>query len=178
MRVTALFLGIAISAYGCARSSGTRKGTTLGSGGAGSGGIATGGMPGTGGSETGGSTGIDGGGTGGIADTCAEPVPCEGFDNRPDANLTAVISCLSPRTAPANAMLTLSIYGHHLATGPSDYALITIGSGSPLNGVPVTACHLNVQVPANQLLEPGQVPVTASPGGWIQYSAPVPLRIR
>jgi hypothetical protein len=269
MRVTALLFGIAISAYGCSSSSGTRKGGTdgggvadasldrggtgsggisvqsgggnLGNGGAGAGGVlwtggtiatggtrgigggtgaggvigevgaggslgtggilATGGILGTGGSSAidggvgiggrGGSTGIDGGvgvggtigtggsmGTGGITGTCAEPMPCEGFDNRPDANLSALISCLSPSTVPSNAMLTLSIYGHHLATGPSDNALVTVGSGSPLNGVPVTACHLNVQVPANQLSASGQVPVTVSPGGWIQDSVSVSLTIR
>jgi hypothetical protein len=136
--------------------------------------VGTGGSVGTGGMvSTGGSAG-----TGGSTGSCAEPIPCEGFDNGVDANLTALISCLSPSTAPSNATLTLSIYGHHLATGPSDNAIVTVGSGSPLNGVPVTACHLNVQVPAGQLSAPGQVPVTVSPGGWILDSAPTLLTIR
>ena len=115
--------------------------------------------------------------TGGTTGSCSEPVPCDGFDNGPDANLTAAISCLSPSTAPSNAPLRLSIYGHHLAIGPGDYALIVLGSASLLNGVPVTACHLEVQVPANQI-SPGTVSVMVSPGGWIQASAPVSLTLQ
>jgi hypothetical protein len=128
---------------------------------------------------TGGSMGSGGAsGMGGTGGSCGEPATCEGFENAPDASLAASISCLSPSSAPANTMLTLSIYGHHLATAFGANAIVIVGSGSPLNGTPVTACHLQVQVPADQVRSPGQVQVSVSPGGWIHPSAPVSLTIQ
>jgi hypothetical protein len=89
-----------------------------------------------------------------------------------------VISCLSPSTTPANAPLTLAIYGHHLATAPGANAIVTIGGGVALNGVPVTACHIDVQVPANQITMPRQAPVVVSPGGFTRESAPALLTVQ
>jgi hypothetical protein len=105
-------------------------------------------------------------------------VPCDGYDNRPDAGLAAVISCLSPATTSANVPLTLAIYGHHLATAPGAYAIVTIGGGIALNGVPVTACHIDVQVPADQVAMARQAPVVVSPGGWTNQSAPAFLTVQ
>jgi hypothetical protein len=92
--------------------------------------------------------------------------------------VAAVITCLSPSAAPRNAALTLAIYGHHLATGAGQPAIVTVGSGVALNGVPVTACHLDVQVPANQLATAGQAAVVVSPGSWIQSSGPATLTVQ
>lgn len=161
-------------------------GSGLGGGGAGgssaagsggSGGRGTGGAVGSGGTGGGGTGGAVGsGGTGGNAGACGEPVSCEGYDDRPDAGLAAVITCLSPSSVSANAPFTLAIYGHHLATGAGQPAIVTFDSHDPSNGVPVTACHIDVQVPANQLATPGQVSVVVSPGGWI-HSASAPLTV-
>ena len=125
---------------------------------------------------SGGNAGEAGGAAGATGD-CAEPVPCEGYDDRPDAHLAAAISCLSPSAAHTNAPLTLAIYGHHLATGAGQNAIVTLDSGSPLNGVPVTACHLDVQVPADQFTAARQASVVVSPGGWIQASPPALLTV-
>jgi hypothetical protein len=144
-----------------------------GTGGSGIGGAA--GAGGTGGSGTGGAVGS--GGTGGNAGACGEPVSCEGYDNRLDAGLAAVITCLSPSSVSANAPFTLAIYGHHLAIGAGQPAIVTFSSHDPSNGVPATACHIDVQVPANQLATPGQVAVVVSPGGWIQNSGSAPLTV-
>jgi hypothetical protein len=126
----------------------------------------------------GGAAGNSAGGAGGGAGTCSEPVPCEGYDDGPDAHLAAEISCLAPNAVPANSAFTLAIYGHHLATGAGQYAIVTVGSGIALNGVPVTACHLDVQVPADQVAAPLPVSVVVSPGGWTLASAPATLSVR
>ena len=111
------------------------------------------------------------------AGACGEPVSCEGYDDGPDAGLAAVVTCLSPSSVSANAPFTLAIYGHHLATGAGQPAIVTFDSHDPSNGVPVTACHIDVQVPANQLATSGQVSIVVSPGGWIQDSRSVPLTV-
>jgi IPT/TIG domain len=145
-------------------------------GSAGNGGVAGGG--GGAGGTTGGTTGGSGGaaGTGGTS-ACGEPASCEGYDNTPDANLTAVITCLSPSSTAANTGFTLAIFGHHLATGPTDNAIVTIDNGVPMNGVPASACHLNVTVPGSAITSPGQLPVVVSPGGRIQSSAAATLTV-
>jgi len=133
-----------------------------------------------GGAGNGGAAGGDAGAAGGSAGTsgaCAEPVPCDGYDDRPDAHLAAAISCLSPNSVAANAPFTLAIYGHHLATGAGQYAIVTLDSGTPLNGVPVTACHLDVQVPADQVATARQASVVVSPGGWTLPSPPALLTV-
>jgi hypothetical protein len=162
-----------------AGSGGTGDGGTggaVGSGGTGGGG--TGGAVGSGGTGGGGTGGAVGsGGTGGNAGACGEPVSCEGYDNRLDAGLAAVVTCLSPSSVSANAPFTLAIYGHHLATGAGEPAIVTFDSHDPSNGVPVTACHIDVQVPANQLATPGQISIVVSPGGWIQTSGSAALTI-
>jgi hypothetical protein len=137
---------------------------------------AAGGGAGTSGGH-GGNAGTSGGSAGGASVACAEPVPCEGYDDRPDAHLAAAISCLSPSAVPANAPFTLAIYGHHLATGAGQYAIVTLDSGTPLNGVPVTACHLDVQVPADQIATARQASVVVSPGGWTLASPPALLTV-
>ena len=163
----------------CAACSGST--TTSGLGGAGghsptgAGGQA--GAAGGGAGASGGNAGAAGGGTAGTTGACAEPVPCEGYDDRPDAHLAAAITCLSPSEARTNAPFTLTIYGHHLATGAGQYAIVTLDSGAPLNGVPVTACHLDVQVPADQLTAARQVSVVVSPGGWTLASPPALLTV-
>ena len=43
---------------------------------------------------------------------------------------------------------------------------------------PATACHLEVQVPADQIAAPLPVSVVVSPGGWTQASAPATLSVR
>ena len=153
-------------------------------GAAGSGGAAGGGGGAAGATGSGGAGGVAGAGgtgtagTGGSAGACVEPAPCDGFDDRPDAGLAAVISCLSPSAAPRNAPLTLAIYGHHLAIGPGQFAIVTVGSSTVLNGVPVTACHLDVQVPADQIATARQAAVVVSPGGFIQASVPATLTVQ
>jgi hypothetical protein len=133
------------------------------------GGAGTGGRAGTGGAA----------GTGGTAGACGEPSPCEGYDNRPDAGVTAQITCLSPSTVPANTPVALAIYGHHLAIGPTDPAIVTIGpSNIPINGVPQSACHLTVQVPASALAAPRQAAVIVSPGSFVRDSAPATLTVQ
>lgn len=160
---------------------GSGSGGSLGAGGSGGlgGGGAAGssaaGSGGTGGRGTGGAVGS--GGAGGNAGACGEPVSCEGYDDGPDAGLAAVVTCLSPSSVSANAPFTLAIYGHHLATGAGQPAIVTFDSHDPSNGVPVTACHIDVQVPANQLATSGQVSIVVSPGGWIQDSRSVPLTV-
>lgn len=154
-----------------------------GRGGAGGGQAGAGGRGGAGGAQggSGGRGGAGGGqgGGGGTAGACAEPSPCEGYDNRPDAGVTAVITCLSPSVAPANMRLTLTIYGHHLATGPSDPAIVTVGpSAVALNGVPQSACHLTVDVPASEIAAPRQAMVVVDPGGWVRSSAPATLIVQ
>jgi hypothetical protein len=72
----------------------------------------------------------------------------------------------------------LNVFGHHLASQPGGNAIVTLGAGVALNGVPVTACHLTVQVPANAIATPRQTPVVVSPGGWIRASAAVPLIVQ
>ena len=147
-----------------------------GTGGAGGRGGGTAGAGGTGGTAgAGGSAGS--GGTGGSA-ACSEPASCEGYDNSPDANLVATITCLSPSSTAANAGFTLAIFGHHLATAAGSNAIVIIGNGLALNGVPVSACHLDVTVPASGVASPGQLPVVVSPGGRVQDSAPVTLTVR
>jgi hypothetical protein len=136
-----------------------------------------GGLAGRGGA--GGAAGGNGGGSagaGGSGGACGEPASCEGYDNNPDAHLTAEITCLSPTTVSANADFTLAVFGHHLATGPTDPAIVTVG-GAALNGVPASACHLEVVVPRGTVAA-GQVPVVVSPGGWTQASAAVTLTIQ
>jgi hypothetical protein len=115
----------------------------------------------------------------GGADTtfCGEPISCEGYDDGPDAHIDAVVTCLSPGSAPANSPLSLAIYGHHLATGPNDYAIVIVGN-STLNGVPVTACHLQVEIPASAISARGQVSVEVHPGGWTGGSKPAQLTLR
>ena len=159
----------------------TGAGGHAGAAGGGAGGHAgaAGGGAGTSGGNAGsaGHAGGAGGGAAGATGACAEPVPCEGYDNRPDAHLAAEISCLSPSAVLANAPFTLAIYGHHLATGAGQYAIVTLDSGTPLNGVPVTACHLDVQVPADQVATARQAAVVVSPGGWTQDSPPALLTV-
>jgi hypothetical protein len=140
-------------------------------GGAGLGGM---GGPGGGGGRS------DGGGAGGTGGSpaCGEPASCEGYDNNPDANLTAAITCLSPSSTAANTGFTLAIFGHHLATGAGANAIVTIGNGLALNGVPASACHLDVTVPAAAIASPGQLRVVVSPGGRIQDSAPATLTVQ
>ena len=135
------------------------------------------GAAGGGAGASGGNAGAAGGGAAGTTGACAEPVPCEGYDDRPDAHLAAAITCLSPSEARTNAPFTLAIYGHHLATGAGQDAIVTLDSGTPLNGVPVTACHLDVQVPADQLTAARQVSVVVSPGGWTLASPPALLTV-
>jgi hypothetical protein len=170
--------GNAGAAGGNAGAAGGNAGTAggnAGHGGVGGNSGAAGGSAGAAGGSAG--QGMDGG-TAGAAGGCAEPVPCDGYDNRPDANLTAEISCLSPKAVAANTPFTLAIYGHHLAVGAGQNAIVTLGSGAPLNGVPVTACHLDVGVPAAEIAAPLPVAVVVSPGGWTQPSAPATLNVR
>jgi hypothetical protein len=118
-------------------------------------------------------------GTGGAAGACAEPSPCEGYDNRPDAGVTAEITCLSPSVVSANTPFTLAIYGHHLAIAAGSPAIVTIGpSSTVLNGVPQSACHLTVTVPANAIAAPRQAAVVVDPGGFIRVSAPATLTVQ
>jgi hypothetical protein len=167
------FLMVAIALAACSEKS------PAGAGAGGSGGGATG-TGGSGGGASGGQGGAGGGqgGAGGVAGACAEPAPCDGYDNRPDAGVTAQITCLSPSVTPANAPLTLTIYGHHLATGPNDYAIVTVGSPAlALNGIPQSACHLTVQVPASEVAAAGPAAVVVDPGGWVRFSAPATLTV-
>jgi hypothetical protein len=76
----------------------------------------------------------------------------------------------------ANVAFTLAIYGHHLATGAGNPAIVTIGNVA-LNGVPASACHLDVTVPQGEL-PPGPYPVVVSPGSWIKSSGPVTLVVQ
>jgi hypothetical protein len=85
---------------------------------------------------------------------------------------------LSPSVVTATTPATVAIYGHHLATGPNDPAIVTLDSALALNGVPRSACHIDVQVPASQLAVPHQAAVVVSPGGWIGSSPPATLTIR
>jgi hypothetical protein len=140
---------------------------------AGAGGGAAGAMEGVGGGggrrpgRDGGTDAADAGGAAGASGvTCAEPASCEGYDDRPDANLMASITCLSPRASAPNTGFTMSIFGHHLATGAGNDAIVTIGGGVALNGVPQSACHLEVTVPGSAIPNPGQFPVVVSPGGF------------
>jgi hypothetical protein len=87
-----------------------------------------------------------------------------------------VIACLSPSSTAANVAFTLAVFGHHLATGAGDDAIVTVG-GLPLNGVPTSACHLEVAVPASAIASPGQVAVVVSPGGWTLDSAAATLTV-
>jgi hypothetical protein len=168
--VTALALGVA-----------SCDGTARGGGDAGGGGAAgagnRGGAGGRGGVGGPGGGGGSGGGGGGAAGTCGEPTSCEGYDNRSGGGLAAVISCLAPDTISRGVPATLQIYGHHLATAPGALALVTFGGGAPLNGVPVTACHLTVQILAGQIVSPGQVAVVVSPGGFVQASQAATLTV-
>ncbi len=157
-----------MGAAGAAGSSGGAGGGEAGGGGGGG----AGGHGGTGGAgAAGGSAGAGG------ATPCGDPASCEAYDNRPDGHLSAEIACLAPDTATANAAFTLSVYGHHLATGATDNAIVTVG-GVPLNGVPASPCHLTVSVPASAIPSPGQVPVVVSPGGWTLASPAVQLTVR
>jgi hypothetical protein len=150
-----------------------------GRGGAGGSGGGTGGGGGAAGGATGGATGAGGAaGTRGAGGACGAPASCEGYDNTPDAGLTAVITCLSPSVVPAGALATVAIYGHHLAIAAGSPAIVTLDNGVPLNGVPATACHLDVQVPATQLSSPRAASVVVSPGSWIRDSAPATLTIQ
>jgi len=173
-----LGLGLVVATYGCTSSSSRRIGND--GGGSADGGSDSRGSIGTGGAAATGGIASTGGITanGGTTGQCGEPVPCDGFDNRADANVSASVSCLWPATAPTNTPLALSIFGQHLATGPGNNAIVILGSAPPLNGIPVTACHLEVQVPANQLSTPGQISVVVSPGGWTLQSPPIPLTLR
>jgi hypothetical protein len=71
----------------------------------------------------------------------------------------------------------LAIYGHHLAIAAGSPAIVTLDNGLALNGVPATACHLDVQVPMSELGTPRTASVVVSPGGWIRTSAPASLVI-
>ena len=53
----------------------------------------------------------------------------------------------------------------------------TAVGGVPLNGVPASACHLDVAVPAATIASPGQVQVVVSPGGWTLASAAATLTV-
>ena len=94
-----------------------------------------------------------------------------------------MISCLSPSEVAAGAPVTLSIFGHHLATAAGANAIVTIasmasGAMATLNGVPVTACHLQVQIAASDIPSARQAPVVVSPGGFVAHSDPVTLTVR
>ncbi len=198
--IVVCLLGFAVvssSNLGCGSSGGTTDASGI-AGGRGSGGAAGGsggrGAAGAVGGQAGGAAGAGGvaasAGAGGVAGsgaagsggsggaTCGEPAPCEGYDNSPDANLKAAITCLSPDSAASNAGFTLAIFGHHLATGASDYAIVTIGGGVALNGIPASACHLDVTVPASAVASAGQFPVVVSPSGRVQMSAAATLTVR
>ena len=170
---------------GCNDSSGYAGRATAGTGGAGgaSGTGGAGGASGTGGrggasgsgggAGTGGATGTDGG-----AGACGEPASCEGYENSPDAGLTAVVTCLSPSAVPAGTPATIAIYGHHLAIAAGSPAIVTLDNGTPFNGVPATACHLDVELPASEIPTPRTASVVVSPGSWIRDSDPVQLTIQ
>jgi len=193
MRKIALLGLLAAAAAGCTDSSGNGAGP----GGGGRGGAATAGTGGGAGAGTGGGAGATGtgggagsagtgggagttgtGGTGGTTLTCGEPANCEGYNDRPDAGLAAEITCLSPDTVPANVNVRIAIYGHHLATGPNDYAIVVVGNGIALNGIPASACHLDVDVPAGEIAAARTTSVVVSPGGWYGQSAPATLMIQ
>ena len=131
---------------------------------------------GVGGASGGGSGGMSDGGKGGVSGSCSEPSACEGYDNQ--LGVVAAIACLSPSSTPVNAPFTLDIFGHHLATGATMNAVITVASGTPLNGVPMSACHLRVQVPADQIATAKQVKIVVAPGGFIQDSSPAWLTVQ
>jgi hypothetical protein len=174
----------AAGAGGGATGTGGRRSTgEAGAGGraAGGPGGAAGGLEGVGGAggrRPGG--GVDGGADAADAAgvTCAEPASCEGYDDRPDANLMAAITCLSPSSATANTGFTMTIFGHHLATGAGNDAIVTIGGGVALNGVPSSACHLEVTVPGSAIPTHGQFPVVVSPGGFTLPSDGVRFSVR
>jgi hypothetical protein len=192
MRKTVLCstLVMALAAHGCGSSGSCKTGCADGGSEAGGGTAGTGGaggaVGGRGGTDVGGrgGTGATGGQAGGAfggtagSEACSEPASCEGYDNGPDANLTAAITCLSPSSTAANTGFALAIFGHHLATGAGANAIVVIGNGSPLNGVPASACRLDVSVPASTIGSPGQFPVVVSPGGRIQESSPATLTVQ
>lgn len=150
-----------------------------GGGGAGAGGHAgtSAGVAGGGGSGAAGADAGAAGALGGDAGACAEPVPCAGYDDRPDAHLSATVTCLAPNVAHASSPLHLAIYGQHLAIGAGQNAVVVIDNGTALNGVPQSACHLDVQVPADQIGSAHQAAVVVSPGGWTMPSAPALLTV-
>lgn len=186
----AAFVGLVVvaSLAACGRSSIGRTngfdGSVLENGGTGGpddgrAGGGTGGGAGTAGdmTDTSDAIGADDTGTGGVA-ACAEPSPCEGYADGPGLAVKAVISCLSPSTATANAPLSLAIYGQHLATDPNCCSIVVLDDHTVLNGVPISACHLEVQISAEQIPTPKQVSVVVSPGGWTIGSAPAVLTLR
>jgi hypothetical protein len=175
--VLLVVLAVAVVSAGCQDSSDK-------AGGAGTGGTArggSGGAAGNGGASAGrggGAGAVGTGNAGGAAGACGEPASCEGYDNRPDAGLTAVITCLSPSVVPKGAAATIAIHGHHLAIAAGSPAIVTVDNGVPLNGVPATACHLDVQVPADELATSRTASIVVSPGSWVHDSAPASLTIR
>jgi hypothetical protein len=162
------------SAGQAGRGSGGAGGAESGQGGTQGGSGGTGDRGGSGGENA----GTGGGAMGGMSGSCGEPSACEGYDNRPNAGLVAVIACLSPNSTPANTPLTLDIFGQHLAVSANMNAVVIVAAGAPINGVPVTACHLRVQLPADRIATARPVSVVVSPGGFIRDSSPASLTVQ
>lgn len=126
-----------------------------------------------------GKTASGGAGGGGLSGACGEPPDCEGYvTGMGGATVTAAITCLSPSVVAATTDVIVSIYGHYLATGSNAPAIVTLDGGSPLNGWPTTACHLQVQIPAGAIPVPKKMSTVVSPGGWIASSPPAQLTVQ
>ena len=108
-------------------------------------------------------TAADGGASGDDrARSCAEPASCPGIDR----SKTPEITCLSPNEAAKSAAFTLHLFGRYLqdsggATTKVSFDGPSVAGGNVLNGVPVSPCHVTVEVPAGFLAGAGPVKVYA-----------------
>lgn len=140
-------------------------------GGAGAGG--TGSPTGSGGSESTGAGGTESstggaggsGGAGGGSGACLEPVSCPGVDR----NEKPVITCVEPNEATAGTPFVLHLFGTHLQEENGLDTKIAfsgdpVAGGNVRNGVPVSPCHLTVDIDAGFFAGPGQVEIAAITG--------------
>lgn len=105
-----------------------------------------------------------------LASECQEPVPCPSADS----SKMPVITCISPREVMTNTSFTLHLFGSYLqddrfVDGKSATTKVSLDATAPqnglggnvYNGVPITACHLTVEVDEKTFVVPDSVKITA-----------------
>lgn len=105
----------------------------------------------------------DGGDAG--AEPCAEPPSCPGVDRTKAPN----ISCHTPTEVVSGQAATLHLFGTYLQDTAGQATKVAFSGpavvgGNVVDSVPVSACHLEIQIPSGMLSGSGAVEVRAITG--------------